>query len=357
MNDTVNLDDVQRLTRDDPSGILSVVEDFPKQVRVALEIGRSDISLPDASGVDSVVVLGMGGSGISGDVVGALAPLAGLKVPVLTVKGYQLPAYVGSNTLVFAVSYSGNTEETLDCVEQAHKAGARMVAVSSGGKLAQIAGERGVSLFEIPGNMQPRASLGYLFVPIVCSLERMGLISGLVEQLQETVELLEDRSREHGGASPTDANPTKRLAKDLVGYLPVVYGSEGPLAVAALRFKAQLNEMAKIPTFHNAFPELNHNETVGWQNLQEICSRTHLVVLREQGEHPRVARRVDITLDLIDGSVGHMTQVWARGETAAARLLDLVYFGDFVSVYLALALEQDPTPVTRIEELKKRLAE
>ena len=235
MNDTVNLDDVQRLTRDDPSGILGVVEDFPKQVRVALEIGRSDISLPDASGVDSVVVLGMGGSGISGDVVGALAPLAGLKVPVLTVKGYQLPAYVGSNTLVFAVSYSGNTEETLDCVEQAHKAGARMVAVSSGGKLAQIAGERGVSLFEIPGNMQPRASLGYLFVPIVCSLERMGLISGLVEQLQETVELLEDRSREHGGASPTDANPTKRLASWVISRLCTAPRARSPWRRCASR--------------------------------------------------------------------------------------------------------------------------
>lgn len=357
MEPMVDLDDLEALAGADPSDLLAVVEQFPLQVREAIEIGGADVRLPDPDGTKAVVVLGMGGSGISGDVVGALAPVAGLDVPVITVKGYDLPRCVDRDCLVFAVSYSGNTEETLDCVRKARDAGARLVAVSSGGKLAAVAGKEGIPLFEIPGGLQPRASLGYLFVPILSALERMGLISGMVNGLRSAVEVLEERSREHGAASTVDSNPTKRLAKDLLGYIPVIYGTEGPLEVAALRWKAQINEMAKIPAFHNAFPELNHNETVGWQNLEELCSRFHLVILREQGEHPRVAKRIEITLDLLEGHIGHITHVWARGENTTEKLLDLIYFGDFTSAYLALAMGQDPTPVARIEELKKRLAE
>jgi glucose/mannose-6-phosphate isomerase len=356
MEPGIDLEDTGAFDSIDPAGMLSVVERFSEQVRESLEIGQEDISLPDPDGLKAVVVLGMGGSGISGDVVSALAPGAGLPVPVVTVKGYALPAYVGPDCLVFAVSYSGNTEETLDCLEQARTAGARLVAVSSGGRMAEIAGKQGIPLFTIPGGHQPRASLGYLFVPILSALERMGLIRGTLDELRSAVGMLAERSREYGRATELESNPTKRLAKDLLGYLPVVYGSEGSLAVAALRWKAQLNEMAKVPAFCNSFPELNHNETVGWQNLEEICSRSHLIVLRERNEHPRVEKRIEITLDLLADSLGHITQICARGSNQVERLLDIMYFGDFTSVYLALALGQDPTPVTRIEELKKRLA-
>lgn len=356
MGPNVDLDKPDEFALVDPAGMLEAVERFPEQMRRSLGAGRSEVALPDAEGLRGVVVLGMGGSGISGDVVGALAPGAGLRLPVVTVKGYSLPPYVDSRYLVFAVSYSGNTEETLDCLEQAQKAGARLVAVTSGGRLAGIAGESGIPLFTIPGGLQPRASLGYLFVPILCALERMGLTSGMTGLLEAAAGMLEERSGEFGRDTKLDSNPTKRLAKDLAGYLPVVYGSEGPLSVAALRWKAQLNENAKVPAFCNSFPELNHNETVGWQNLEELCSGCHLVVLRESGEHPRVEKRIAITLDLLSGSIGHTTQVCARGSNAVERLLDLIYFGDFTSVYLALAMGQDPTPVTRIDDLKKRLA-
>ncbi len=356
MEPRIDLDDAGAFDSIDPAGMLSVVENYGEQVSESLEIGQADVPLPDPDGLEAVVVLGMGGSGISGDVVAALAPGAGLEVPVVTVKGYALPAFVDSRTLVFAVSYSGNTEETLDCLEQARKAGARLVAVSSGGRMSEIAEDQGIPLFAIPGGYQPRASLGYLFVPILSALERMGLIRGTLDELKSAVEMLSERSREYGRASDLESNLAKRLAKDLVGYLPVVYGSEGPLAVAALRWKAQLNEMAKVPAFCNSFPELNHNETVGWQNLEEIGSRCHLVVLRERNGHPRVATRIDVTLDLLSESFGRITQICARGSNRLERLLDIMYFGDFTSVYLALALGEDPTPVTRIEELKKRLA-
>ncbi|MFH1149516.1 MAG: bifunctional phosphoglucose/phosphomannose isomerase [Actinomycetota bacterium] len=352
----VDLDDPSGFEAVDLSDMLGAVERFGSQVREALEIGRAGISLPSAEGVRNVVVLGMGGSGVSGDVVGALAPASGLEVPLVTVKGYTLPRFVDQCSLVFAVSYSGNTEETLECVQQASMRGARLVGVTSGGALRAMAEEKGFPAFYIPGGMQPRASLGYLFVPVACALERMGLVSGLISDLEGAVPMLEERGGEHGRASELDNNPTKRLAKELPGQLLVIYGSEGALAVAALRWKAQLNENSKVPAFHNSFPELNHNETVGWQHLEEICGSVHLVVLRETGGHPRIEKRVRITLDLIGDRLGAVTHVCARGENAAERLLDLVYFGDFVSVYLALLLGQDPTPVTRIEELKKRMS-
>jgi len=353
----IDLDDPRELAAADPAGMLSVVEGFGEQVGEALQIGRADIDLPEPRGLKAVVVLGMGGSGISGDVIAAIAPDGGMRLPILTVKGYRLPSFVDSDCLVFAVSYSGNTEETLDCLQQAQKAGARLVAISSDGSLSEIAARDRIPLFTIPGGLQPRASLGYLFVPILSALQRMGMVAGLLEQLEPAVEMLRRRREEYGMESGADSNPTKRLARDLVGYLPVIYGAEGPLAVASSRWKAQLNEMAKVPAFCNSFPELNHNETVGWQNLEEICSRCHLVVLRDSREHERVEKRIDITLGLIAESVGHATQVCARGSNRLERMLDLIYFGDFTSVYLALALGQDPTPVSRIDELKKRLAE
>jgi len=353
---TVDMDNLEELAAIDGSGMLEVLERFPGQVRDALDIGGSDVALPSPDDVNAVVVLGMGGSGISGDVASAVAADNGLPLPVITVKGYSLPPLVDERTLVFAVSYSGNTEETLDCFEQALGRGARLVAVSSGGRLMEFAGEHGVPCFEIPGGLQPRASLGYLFIPVVSAMERMGMLSGVTAELRSAAGMLDERSREYRVEVPLDGNPPKRLARDLLGYVPVVYGAEGYVAVAAMRWKAQFNENAKIPSFHNSFPELNHNETVGWKNDAEACSRCQLILLRAPHEHPRVEKRMLITMELLRDSVGHITQVYARGDNSIERLMDLIYFGDYTSVYLALALGQDPTPVTRIEELKKKLA-
>ena len=336
--------------------MLGVLQNFPAQVAEAIDIGHAEAALPSDAGVRAVVVLGMGGSGISGDVVAALSADAGLKLPVVTCKGYRLPEFVDADTLVFAVSYSGNTEETLDTLGQAMERGARVVAVSSGGRLTDIAREQSIPLFAIPGGLQPRAALGYLAVPIVCALERMGMIAGTVEKLRASLPMLQARLAEYGPTAALDDNGPMRLAKELQGFVPIVYGVEGYLAVAASRWKAQFNEMAKVPSFHNYFPELNHNETVGWENLAEVCGRCHVIVLGEPALHARIEKRVQITIDLIQGSVGGVTRVCARGSNTVERLLDLVYFGDFASVYLALDLGQDPTPIARIDEFKRRMS-
>ncbi|HEY5494313.1 MAG TPA: bifunctional phosphoglucose/phosphomannose isomerase [Candidatus Anoxymicrobiaceae bacterium] len=340
----------------DSSGMLKVLENFPGQVAEAIEIGQSELALPSSEGLSSVVVLGMGGSGISGDVVAALSADAGLKLPVVTCKGYELPGFVGPDTLVFAVSYSGNTEETLDTMGQAMERGARMVAVSAGGKVTQIAESNSIPVFRIPSGLQPRAALGYLAVPIMSALDRMGMVAGTVARFRAALPMLEARLQEYGPGATGDDNGPMRLARELMDFVPIVYGMEGYLAVAASRWKAQFNEMAKVPSFHNYFPELNHNETVGWENLPDVCRRCHVIVLGEPALHARIEKRVKITIELIQESVGGVTRICARGSNTVERLLDLIYFGDFASVYLALATGQDPTPIARIDEFKKRMA-
>jgi glucose/mannose-6-phosphate isomerase len=349
------LDHKEKLAEIDASDMLGVLARFPGQLREAEEISAAVEGLPSGDGVSSVSVLGMGGSGISGDVVGALVS-GSLPVPFATHKGYDLPAYVGAGSLVFAVSYSGNTEETLTATEDALAREARVIAVTSGGKLEELAKGNGLPVFKIPGGQQPRASLGYLAVPILCALEKMGLVTGFLSLLEPAAKMLDERAVEYSVDNSVDDNPTKRLARDTVGYLPVIYGSEGFIAVAAKRWKAQFNENAKVPAFDNQFPELNHNETVGWQHLEDICSMCHLIMLRDDSQSSRIARRIELTSELIHDDVGHITSVWARGDNPLERLFDLIYFGDCVSVYAALAIGQDPTPVTRIEDFKKRLA-
>ncbi len=352
---SLDLDREEEVRRIDKSGILDTLKRFPEQCREAIDSGMALDGLPGGEGIDSVFVVGMGGSGISGDVVGSLVA-EDIQVPFQTVKGYHLPASVSSRSLVFAVSYSGNTEETLNALEEAQGAGASIVAVTSGGELAEVSDRAGFPRVKVPVGYQPRAALGYLFFPILVALEKMGLVHGMVEKAESSLHLIGERSREYSVDRPLKENPAKRLAVDLEGFVPVVYGSEGPLAVAALRWKTQFNENSKIPAFANAFSELNHNETVGWQNLPGICSKFHLLILRHDTEPQRIQKRIEVTAGLIEESVGRQTQVWARGENMLEKMLDLIYLGDFTSVYLALLLGEDPTPVERIERLKKELA-
>ncbi|MDD5448962.1 MAG: bifunctional phosphoglucose/phosphomannose isomerase [Actinomycetota bacterium] len=352
----IDLDDEEGISLIDSQGMLDVLAAFPEQMEEALEISSQGIKIDSISSILSVVVLGMGGSGISGDVAFSLLSNFGFELPFSTVKGYRLPPFVRENALVIAVSYSGNTEETLTCFEEAMRRGAKVVAISSGGKLEELASDRGVPFYKIPAGLQPRASIGYLSVPIISLIEQMELVKGLVAEIRQSIPMLRERSSEYGFSNPLASNPAKKLAKRILGSVPVIYGSEGLLSVASMRWKAQFNENAKIPAFSNFFPELNHNETVGWKNLEELCSKFHILILREEGAHPRVEKRITITSELIADSVGEISDVFARGSNPTERFLDLVYLGDWTSVYLALLLGEDPTPVKRIEELKKKLA-
>jgi glucose/mannose-6-phosphate isomerase len=279
------------------------------------------------------------------------------RLPVHTLRGSELPAWVGRNTLVFAVSYSGNTEETLHLFDEACERGARLIALSSGGSLAERAAGVGAAVIRLPNTLQPRAALGYLTIPILVILERLGLGPGIERDMPATIELLERRADEYGRSSPSAANPAKRLARALSGKLTWVYGAEGLAEVAAYRWKCQLNECAKVPCSSNFFPELTHNEVVGWSALSGLTRDLGaLVVLRHDGETTAMARRIDATLRLIRSSFAFVREVRAEGSSQVARFLDLTYLGDFTSTYLGIAGGVDPAPVEPIQRLKRELA-
>lgn len=331
------------------SDFLSVVEDFPLQIRTAFQIS-SEVEIPvSTSDINSIAVLGMGGSGISGDVLGSM--LAETHLVVSTVKGYDLPGWVSDRTLVFAASYSGDTEETLAVYEQAAKRGAQIIAITSGGDLAgRCDGLR------IPVGLQPRAALGYLAIPLLVICSRMGLIKSFDEDIDETIELMKSRSTQLN-RHITD-NPAMRLAESLKGRIPIIYGSEGFAAVAAYRWKCQLNECSKVPAYNNSFPELNHNEIVGWSQLVKLTSEAMaLVVLRHEGENARIRKRIDVTMPMIEEHFSGVHVLQAQGRSTLARLFDLIYQGDFVATYLALAQGIDPAPVEAIATLKRKMSQ
>jgi glucose/mannose-6-phosphate isomerase len=268
-----------------------------------------------------------------------------------------LPEWVGRNTLVFAVSYSGSTEETLVALEDVHKRGGRAVTVSSGGPLAEMAGDYGFAHVSIPPGLQPRASLGYLTLPLFGVMVEMGLVPDMQDDVSEAIKVLADLQRRCRRTNSQAENPAKDLASRIIGRVPIVYGGYPLGSVAAYRFKCDLNEYGKTSAFWNQFPELNHNEIVGWNQLSEITSDKFVVVLlRDSEEYERVALRFDITRRLIDDKLAEVVEVNTEGVSALARLLSLILTTQLAAIYVGLAYGVDPGPVEVIQKLKAELA-
>jgi len=351
------LDDSQEIARLDPGGMLGLVLRLGAMTVEGWE-AASDLALTPVSPC-AVIVSGMGGSGIGGDLLRALlAPTAA--VPVITVKDYRLPAFVGRDTLIFACSYSGNTEETLAAYKEAHAAGAAVVAVTSGGTLAGLAACDGHPVVRVPPGLPPRAALPYMLMPLLRITDRLG-VSGVTDpevrdsEVREAAAVLGELAVRWGPEAHSGGNPTKALAAALKDAVPVVYASSSQLEPVAQRWKTQLNENSRVFACWNAFPEINHNETVGWEGIRGGNPRLHAVLLRDRDEGARNALRVEITRELLERRADGVTEVWSQGTALLARLLSLILFGDLVSVYLALLTAVDPTPVEIISEIKRRM--
>lgn len=348
------LDDAGLIARTDPGGFLNLVEEFPQQVADGWLLGKQVNGLPSAEGIDGVVVLGMGGSGISGNVLKAALGMS-FKRPVRVSKGYGIPGWVGPGTLVFAVSYSGETEETLEAYGKARAAGARVVTVSSGGTLSRLGDEHGCAAVNLKAGLQPRAALGYLSMPLLAVCQSLGL--GRYEaDVAETVDLLTERASQWSRVVPQASNKAKQVAVSLAGTVPLIYGAEGLGAVAAYRWKCQLNECSKVHAFGNSLSELNHNEIMGWSSLSpQQDLRLGLVALRHPGEHPRIQERFRVTVPLLEKRAAYSGEFATGASSALARLMDLMYLGDFVATYLAIAQGVDPTAIDLIDEVKSAL--
>lgn len=355
LTDEQLLDSREAMGEIDPAGMTGLIEDLPRQWREAEEIARA-AQIQGVRDPKNIVILGMGGSAIGGDFVRSLLEPT-VQIPIAVNRDYSLPAYVDRDSLVIASSYSGNTEETLTAAAEAQKRGAQVVAITTGGQLAGRAETNGWPLIRIPGGLSPRAAIGYSFVPLYVLMERIGIAPSVADDLAETAELLEKQRQRFGPDVPVSENLAKQLALSLKGKLPLVYGSYGWTGTAAYRWKTQINENSKAPAVNNTFPELNHNETVGWEVPEEVTKQIELVILRDRMDNDRVKARIEVTREIVEGRVSGVTELWSEGESEVARLFSLIYPGDFVSLYLALIYRVDPTPVKMIDLLKSRLAE
>jgi glucose/mannose-6-phosphate isomerase len=336
---------------------LDAVASLPEQLAAAHEAaGELHLSrFPDAGDIRNIVVLGMGGSGISGDVVAA-AFNDEVPVPITVLKQMRTPAFVQKGTLAFAMSYSGDTEETLSMAEHAVRCGATLVAVSRGGKLEQLANREGGLHIPCPDGYLPRAAIGALVAPIVVTLFRIGFAPGAHANLVRAQEQLARRRDQCAPRVEGVTNPARELARKIDGTVPVIYGGGALGAVAAYRWKCDVNENAKAPAYWHAYPELDHNEICAWGQHGDLTRQViSIVELRHGFEHPRLGLRIDATREIIDECVHQVLQVDAAGEGRLAQLLDLMYMGDWVSSYLALQRDVDPGPIDAIFTLKSRL--
>ena len=344
----------------DPQDMMGAILGLPEQCESAKQIG-AQADLGDVAGrsFSSVALAGLGGSAIGGDFLRSCYQTH-LRCPMEVVRDYHLPAYVGHDTLVFAASNSGNTEETLSAYDQARRAGATIVAFTTGGELERRARADGVPVVTFPGGLQPRAAVGNSFMPLIVVAARLGLMSdALIDDIDEAIAVMRGvRDRCNPDAADED-NEARRLAGAWVGKIPVIYGSQGERGVVAYRWKSQINENAKAYAVANVLPELNHNETVGWSGAHGQATpeaTLRVCFLRDEREPAHIRRRVGLTKEILERRADDVDEAWSSGDSTLARMMSLVYLGDFASCYLAYAYGEDPTPVKVIDWLKSELA-
>jgi glucose/mannose-6-phosphate isomerase len=373
--DPGRLDDPGAIEAADPGGMLRQVASSAAQIRQA-RLAASEAGV-DALAEDgrprAVVVTGMGGSGISGDV---LAAVCGGPVPIVTVRGYRLPGWVGAADLVMAASCSGATEETLAAAMEAARRGARLMFVGAeASPLSELAEQTRAPFVPVRSVGQPRATLWGLAVPLLMAARALKIADLPDAVLESAAERLEDVAHRCRPDSEPFVNPAKRAALDLIGDVPMVWGTSALAGTAAYRFCCQLNENAKYPGVYGELPEAAHNQVVAFDGYfaargssgglddffrdraEESDHGLHLVVLRDTEEHPKVARSRKVAVELARDRGVAVTEIAAEGDHPLERIATLIALGDYITVYLAIALGADPTPVSAIEELKARIAD
>nr|WP_238988758.1 bifunctional phosphoglucose/phosphomannose isomerase [Calorimonas adulescens] len=347
------LDDLNKLQELDKEGMLDAVYHLPEQMEEALSISEGFNF--KASNIKNVVVSGMGGSAIGGDLVRVYL-MDRVRIPILVNRAYSIPAFVDGSTLFIASSYSGNTEETLSTYAEAKQKGAQIVAITTGGKLKEMALADGYPVLTIPAGYQPRAAIGYSFVTTLMTLYKAGIIDDPKGEINDAIGVLKDLREQLKPEVMFEDNNAKQLADDFYGRLPVIYGSAGTTEIVAQRWKGQMSENGKAMAYYNVFSELNHNEIVGFEFPKELLKKFVIVYLQDDEDHPRIKRRMEITREIIEDAVYKVDEVQAVGGTRLARLFSLIYIGDYTSVYLAFLNGTDPSPVKRISYLKDQLA-
>ncbi|MCX5750491.1 MAG: bifunctional phosphoglucose/phosphomannose isomerase [Candidatus Saganbacteria bacterium] len=338
-------------TKLDKNNMLGTISNFGQMVKEGLGF---QLQGKINKGIKNVVVVGMGGSAISGELLLGLYKKE-LKLPVVLVKGYGLPGFVGINTLVVLISYSGNTEETLSALKEAEGKNAAIATITAGGKLRELGEKKGYPTIIVPGGQQPRAALPYLFFALHKVFEEAGLVTFSPKAAEETLGVIKKLEDSCNAGVPTRANQAKQLAMKLEGKTPLVYGSEGLTGAVAYRWKCQFNENSKILAFSNLFPEMNHNELVGLNELRREDCVFSMIILREEKDNERIKKRIEIAKSFLAAKLGGIIEIEAEGATPLAKMFSLILLGDYISTYLALLLGSDPTEIEILNRLKKEM--
>jgi glucose/mannose-6-phosphate isomerase len=349
-----NLDNPELYPQIDAGGMLEHLHNFPRLCEQAWRMAM-DFSLPaNYQRAKKIVILGMGGSAIGGDLVSSLCSSES-KVPILVCREYDLPKYVDAETLVIASSYSGMTEETMSAFTQAVERGAKKLAITTGGKLKSFCEKEKIPYIIFDYSSQPRAALPFSFFISLGILQRLDFVSDKSMDVSEAVFKLQNLTSEINEKVATAQNPAKALAEKLYGRLPIVYGA-GITSEVAHRWKGQLNENSKTMAFYELFSELNHNAIVGYSFPEEVTHQSMVVILDSSLVHDRNRLRIEVTRNLLEQAGIYCHVLRGEGESALSQMATLILLGDYVSYYLALLNQVDPTPVKPIEFLKNQLA-
>jgi glucose/mannose-6-phosphate isomerase len=346
----MNLDNQERIRALDPENMLAAIDGLPDQLRNAWSLGQ-EFPLPDVKEIRQVLVGGMGGSAIGGDLLAAyVRPL--MKVPLIIWRDYDLPAYAsGLETLVITSSHSGNTEETLSAFKRGGEVGTRRLAISTGGALASRAVDEGVPLWQFEHAGQPRAAVGFSFGLLLAALTRLGLIPDQAKPIDEAVAAMREQQEYLKVDVPAAHNPAKRMAGQLMDRLPTVIGS-GLLAPVARRWRTQIAELAKSLAQFEELPEADHNMVAGVLQPESQFPATMFIFLQTSMDHPRNLLRIEATRKVLMLEGLGTDVIEARGTNRLAQQWTCLHFGDYTAFYLAMAYGIDPTPVMAIEGLK-----
>jgi glucose/mannose-6-phosphate isomerase len=357
-NDMKQLDDLKVIHKVDQQNMLDLIHNFSNQMKQAEEIGlQATIDDSLLEGITEIMFSGLGGSAIGADFIRSYL-LYETTIPMFVNRHYRVPGLVDGHTLFIASSYSGNTEETLLALDEAIRRKVKVLAITSGGELAQIARKNGYSLIEIPKGISPRAALGYSVIPLLIALKRAGLNAAYKkEDLKEARDLVRTLAdTQYGVSIPFEKNLAKQIAAALKDKLPIIYAGTDFFDVIALRWRGQIEENAKAIASHHILPEMNHNELVGWKYPTALLKQAVVMILRDEADYVRVSKRMDLIRGIIEPLAGKTMDIQSQGSSLLARMFSLVHLGDWISLYLAVLNNIDPTPVEVINYLKGELA-
>jgi glucose/mannose-6-phosphate isomerase len=332
----------------DTQNQFKVLQEYYKQAANAWKTKIDLASISDKK-FSSIVFCGLGGSAISGDLL--CDYLHGeLKIPFLVLRGYDLPSFTNDNTLVIISSYSGNTEETISCFEQALKKNSKIVVISSGGKIGSIAGENKIPVVSIQAGFQPRYALGLSFFSLLKIMQELGLANE-ESNVKKIIDLWRKRGQEYG----TDNNQALHLAEQIIGFIPVIYSAEF-LSSVGYRLKCQFNENSKIHAFHHTIPEMNHNEIIGWESYKEKQFAAKVIYLIDKEYHPQNKKRFDLFKEMLAEQKIEVLTLTSTEENKKVRIMDLIFLSDWISFYASVLRGFDPSEIDFIHRMKKQLS-